>query len=154
MPEAGQWISTIIRSRWSYEINLAAEAEAPQWGAKQPQPDITCRIEPKNVILPSAGAGKPPVALSQLDANPSLNVMGDAAEQSLPAYILDFEDAGGVEHTCRASSDEGYPRLNPTAHAVSNRRSLRESMGILGFMLIALVESVILILRKRDSDPQ
>jgi hypothetical protein len=101
-----------------------------------------------------AGSSLPPGALNPADANPSLNVLGDTAETSLPAYLITFTDAGGTEHTCRASAQEQYPRVNPTAHAVAYRRPFLYSMAVLAAMLAALVAAVIAILHIRDSDPQ
>jgi ABC-type multidrug transport system ATPase subunit/ABC-type multidrug transport system permease subunit len=152
MPEAGQVISTVIPSRWAYEANLLHEAKAAEWGAQHPVPDLTCGIQPPAPLM--AGSSLPPGALNPADANPSLNVLGDTAETSLPAYLITFTDAGGTEHTCRASAQEQYPRVNPTAHAVVYRRPFLYSMAVLAAMLAALVAAVIAILHIRDSDPQ
>lgn len=147
MPKAGQVLSAIIPSRWSYEANMLEEAAAKEWGTST-IPDLTCFIQPQYIgILPPA---KP----EQADLNPSLKIVGDAAEGSIPAYLITFSDAGGIEHTCRASAGEQYPRINPTVHAVANRHSLRDSLAVMAVMLIALVAGVIAILRKRDKDPQ
>jgi ABC-type multidrug transport system ATPase subunit len=144
MPQA-RLISTVIPSRWAFEANLLHEAEAKEWGGNNPVPDITCNIDPRH------SASLPP---TPADLNPSLNVQGDAAEGSIPAYLITFTDAGGTEHTCRASAQEQYPRTNPTAHAVSYRRRFTDSLAVLGTMLLVLVAGVIAILRKRDNDPQ
>ena len=88
------------------------------------------------------------------DANPSLNIQGDAAEGDIPRYLITFIDADGAERTCRASADEQYPRINPTAHAVAYRHRFLDSLAVLGAMLVVLVAGVIAILRRRDNDPQ
>ena len=95
-----------------------------------------------------------PGSIDPADINPSLNVQGDAAEGSIPAYLITFTDASGVDHTCRASAQEQFPRLNPTAHAVSFRHRVSDSVAVLCAMLLALVAGVIVILRSRDKDPQ
>jgi hypothetical protein len=188
MPHAGQLLSAVIPSRWSFEANLLHEATASEWGANKPMPDYTCNIQPPQAppgsqpmpsespmpstasmssasSMPSAasmppgastppGAPIPPGALDPDDLNPSLHIQGDPAEGSIPAYLITFTDAGGVKHTCRASANEQYPHYGPTAHAVANRHSFRDSMGVLAAMVLALIAGIIAILRKRDNDPQ
>jgi ABC-type multidrug transport system ATPase subunit len=178
MPQA-RVISMVIPSRWSFEANLLHEAEAEEWKMpKQPMPDLTC-----NITLPQTPGGgqpqMPPVAamptamtpsaaiapasettpavpgsIDPSDINPSLKVMGDAAETSIPAYLITFTDPSGTEHTCRASEHEQYPRLNPVSYAVPYRLRFVESVSVLCAMLLVLVAGVIAILRKRDNDPQ
>jgi ABC-type multidrug transport system permease subunit len=149
MPKAGQVLSTIIPSRWSFEANLLHEAEAKQWGQNQPVPDMTCGLNAENKNVN-------PVLISPdpNDLNPSLNIQGDAAEGSIPRYLISFTDPGGSERVCRASADEQYPRVNPTDHAVAYRHRFRDSSAVLSAMLLVLVAAVIAILRKRDNDPQ
>jgi ABC-type multidrug transport system ATPase subunit len=171
MPSGGQVISTIIPSRWALEANLLHEAEAQEWGAKMPMPDYTCNItlppaadgsQPQLPPMASMAPGSPmppmppgaPGSIDPADINPSLNVQGDAAEGSIPAYLITFTDASGNDHTCRATAQEQFPRLNPTAHAVAYRHRFSDSVAVLGAMLLALVAGVIVILRKRDKDPQ
>ena len=156
MPQA-QAISNVIPSRWAFEANLLHEATARQWGDPQKQPDPGCNITPPQGMpagqqTPVPGVQPTPEQMAAL--NPSYNVMGDAAEGSIPAYLITFTDPAGAEHTCRASADEQYPRLNPTAHAVSYRHSFTQSLSVLAAMLVVLVAAVIAILRKRDNDPQ
>ncbi|MGA3161612.1 MAG: FHA domain-containing protein [Terracidiphilus sp.] len=176
MPNIGQVISAVIPSRWSYEANLLHEASASQWGTSK-VPDYTCNITlpqapggsqpqmppmasmPPGSSMPSGasmppGSSMPPGAFDPADLNPSLNIQGDPAEGSIPAYLISFIDPAGTRHTCRASADEQYPRLNPIDHAVSNRHRFRDSVAVLCAMLLVLVAGVIAILRKRDSDPQ
>jgi ABC-type multidrug transport system ATPase subunit/ABC-type multidrug transport system permease subunit len=150
MPKAGQVISTIIPSRWSFEANMLHEAEAKQWGgAKNPVPDMTCKLDEE-------GKNTNPVLVSPdpNDLNPSLNVQGDSAEGTIPRYLITFTDPSGNERVCRASADEQYPRTNPTSHAVAYRHRFSYSLAVLSGMLVALVATVILVLRKRDKDPQ
>jgi hypothetical protein len=170
MPQAGQVLSTIIPSRWSFEANLLHEAADSEWDANKPMPDYTC-----NITLPQAPAGNqpmPPMAsmppgssmptessmptgsFDPADLNPSLHIQGDPAEGSIHRYIITFTDVGGTRHTCRASADEQYPHLNPVAHATSHRHSFRDSFSVLAAMLVVLIAGVIAILRKRDNDPQ
>jgi hypothetical protein len=158
MPEAGQVLSTVIPSRWSFEANMLHEAEAKEWGGKQPVPDLTCKIPLDHIppgALPSGAQGLPPgVQMDAKNLNPSLNVLGDAAEGSIPAYLITFTDPAGAVHTCRASANQQYPPTNPTDHAIPYRHSFRDSMAVLGAMLLVLIAGVIAILRMRDSDPQ
>ncbi len=170
MPKAGQVISTVIPSRWSFEANMLHEAAAKQWGGDNPTPDLTC-----NITMPQPPAGSQPAAMPTQPApsmasmppgssmppgidpaeiNPSYDVKGDSAEGSIPRYLITFTDAAGTEHVCRASAQEQYPRTNPISHAVSYRHKFLDSMAVLVAMLLALVSLVIGILRNRDNDPQ
>ena len=100
------------------------------------------------------GSSMPPGSFDPDDLTPSLHVQGDPAEGSIPAYLITFTDPTGSQHTCRASAGEQYPRINPNAHAVSHRRSFRDSLAVLCAILLALIAGIIAILRKRYNDPQ
>jgi ABC-type multidrug transport system ATPase subunit/ABC-type multidrug transport system permease subunit len=164
MPQAGQVLSAIIPSRWSYEANLLHEASAKEWATSQ-YPDYTCTIQlplpptsgqpmPQGASMPSATSLPPGMSYNPDDLNPSLHITADPAEGSIPAYLITFTDPVGTKHTCRASADEQYPHYGPVAHAVSHRHRFRETVGVLLTMLVVLVAGVIAILRKRDNDPQ
>ncbi|MGO9317054.1 MAG: FHA domain-containing protein [Terracidiphilus sp.] len=176
MPQAGQVISAIIPSRWSYEANLLHEAAAKEW-AKSQYPDYTCTIQlpqapaggqpmPQGASMPagssmpqgastlSATTLPPGMSYNPDDLNPSLHIPADPAEGSIPAYLITFTDPVGTKHTCRASADEQYPHYGPVAHAVIHRHRFSYSVGVLCAMLVVLVAGVIAILRKRDNDPQ
>ena len=174
MPKAGQIISTIIPSRWSYEANLLHEAAAPEWGPKKVLPDTKdgCAPEPPkapSVSRPRGAAKLPPAAPlpgvgnlpsagplpgSDCPANDNSVLCGDAAENSIPNYTITFNDDSGKEQTCRASANQGHPEENPTVHAVGYRHRFRDSMSVLAGMFALLVSAVLVILRKRDNDPQ
>ena len=86
MPQA-QAISNVIPSRWAFEANLLHEATARQWGDPQKQPDPGCNITPPQGMptgqqTPVPGVQPTPEQMAAL--NPSYNVMGDAAEGSIP----------------------------------------------------------------------
>jgi hypothetical protein len=164
MPHAGQVISTVIPSRWSFEANLLHEAGAKEWATGQ-YPDYTCTIQPPQA--PGGGQPMPPMAsmppassmpsgasYTPDDINPSLHIQADPAEGSIPAYLITFTDPFGTKHTCRASADEQYPHYGPVAQAVSHRHRFSDSVAVLCAMLLVLVAGVIAILRKRDNDPQ
>jgi len=176
MPNAGQLLSAVIPSRWAFEANLLNEATASEWGANKPVPDYTCNIQPPQApagsqpmppmasapsgssvptgaSMPSASS-MPPGVFNPDDLNPSLHILGDPAEGSIPAYLITFTDPTGIKHTCRASADEQYPHYGPVAHAVSHRNSFRDSLAVLCAMLLVLIAGIIAILRKRDNDPQ
>jgi hypothetical protein len=182
MPQAGQALSAIIPSRWAYEANLVHEAVAKEW-ARDQYPDGTCNIlppqapggtqpqmsptasmpqgasMPSGVSMPTgasmpSAASMPPGGFNPDDLNPSLHILADPAENSIPAYLITFTDPFGKKHTCRASANEQYPHYGPVAHAVSFRHRFRDSVAVLCAMLLVLVAGVIAILRKRDTDPQ
>jgi len=165
MPQAGQVLSAIIPSRWSFEANLLHEAGSKEWATGQ-YPDYTCMIQPPQV----PGGGQPPTppmasmptgssmptgaGYTPDDINPSLHIQADPAEGSIPAYLITFTDPFGTKHICRASAVEHYPHYGPVAHAVSHRHPFSDSVAVLCAMLLVLVAGVIAILRKRDNDPQ
>jgi ABC-type multidrug transport system ATPase subunit/ABC-type multidrug transport system permease subunit len=162
MPKAGQFISTVIPSRWSYEANLLHEAAASDWGSKKLLPDLRQGCAPTPPAAPSASlppaASTPPPALplqgADCPANDDSALCGDAAENSIPHYLITFTDDKGKEQTCRASANQSYPPANPTAFAFPYRHRFRDSMAVLASMLFLLVGAVLVILRKRDTDPQ
>jgi ABC-type multidrug transport system ATPase subunit/ABC-type multidrug transport system permease subunit len=162
MPKAGQIISTVIPSRWSYEANLLHEAAAGEWGSKKLLPDLRQGCAPTPPAAPPAslppGAGTPPPTLPlqgvDCPANDDSALCGDAAENSIPHYLITFTDDKGKEQTCRASANQSYPPANPTAFAIPYRHRFRDSMAVLVSMLFLLVGAVLVILRKRDTDPQ
>ena len=151
MPKPGQVLSYIIPSRWAFEANLLHEAAASEWGPHKPAPDITCTLDPDRQL--------PPVSPSSLPVDPTigkpwLSIVGDSAEANIPTYTITAKDSTGSNQTCRAVAGEQYPAVNPVAHAVSYRHRFHDSLAIMGSMLLALMAGVILVLRKRDSDPQ
>ena len=181
MPKAGQAVSALIPSRWAFEANLLHEAEARQWGPAQSLPDMTCHIElPPNpdgsqpampqmpAMMPGSampgsgmlspgsipGAAALPAGVDIADIYPSLHIDADAAEMTVPAYLIEFTDPTGVDHTCRASAQEQYPHLNPISHAIPNRHRFADSIAVMSAMFVTLVAVVIVILRRRDNDPQ
>ena len=177
MPKAGQAVSALIPSRWAFEANLLHEAEARQWGPAQSLPDMTCHIElPPNpdgsqpatpqmpAMMPGSGMSSPgslptsapalPAGVDIADIYPSLHIDADAAEMTVPAYLIEFTDPTGVDHTCRASAQEQYPHLNPISHAITNRHRFADSIAVISAMFVTLVAVVIVILRRRDNDPQ
>jgi len=176
MPRAGQILSYVIPSRWAYEANLLHEAEAPKWGGDKPVPDITCTIPNAPAPLERAAAAPPsqPAVPTQLATpnpatapNPlaatlppsgaevsSLTIVSDAAEGSIPRYVISGKDPDGKPETCRASAKQVNTVENPATHAVNNRHSFRTSIGILCSMFLLLTGSAIGILKKRDSEPQ
>ncbi len=165
MPKLGQDLSVVIPSRWSFEANILHEAkdwkgdkldltctppnESNEKDGLCSTPDRTCNLnaenQPVNPVLVSPDPD---------DMNPSLHVRGDAAEETIPRYLINFTDPNGTERVCRATKDEQYPQVNPTAHAVAYRHRFRTSLAVLTGMLVALVATVILVLLKRDKDPQ
>jgi len=141
MPKAGQAISLVIPSRWSYEANLLQEAAAQEWGSKD-LPDSPCIIAPESQSVTSGMVYSSPL------------IHSDTAENSIPNYLLTFNDSVGEERTCHASVGQGYPQTNPTVHAVNNRHRFCDSVAVLAGMMAFLVCLVIAILRKRDNDLQ
>lgn len=160
MPKAGQTLSLIIPSRWAFEANLLQEAEADGWGKPRPLPDITCTLDVNPMAMPAGMPLNAMPAQALAGGNlagapalpPSLLIVSDAAEGTIPKYVITAKDSHGDDETCRAASGQSYPRLKPTSFAVSNRNSFRHSVTILAVMLVALTSAVIGILKRRDSE--
>jgi len=156
MPKAGQIISTIIPSRWSYEANLLHESAAGDWGARKFLPDLKCNLveAPPLPANPPPASNTPPAPILKPgdDCPPSTPsaLCGDVAEGSIPAYLI-TDDSGQV---CRATPTQSYPAANPTSFAVRFRHRFRDSVAVLAAMQILLITAVILILLRRDHDPQ
>ncbi len=139
MPQAGRMVSQVIPSRWAFEANLLQEAKADEWKPAIPHPPAP----PANSNLKSPhGVEAPPAPVAP----------PDVAQHSLPRYVISNSDDKG-EHL-RAANDNEYPDRNPAANARQYRHRYRDSMAVLGAMLILLVAAVLIILRKRDNDPQ
>jgi hypothetical protein len=165
MPRAGQIVSTIIPSRWSFEANLLHEGAAKEWGPKMLRPDLKCVTDqPDNaganssppVAAPPASTPAPahvPGSNSACPPGDGSDLCADPAENSIPNYLITWKE-NGSRQICRAAPGQTIARVSPVAHAVANRHSFRYSMSVLGSMLFISITSVIVILRKRDSDPQ
>ena len=95
-------------------------------GAESAEPDLTC-----NLLTDAKNINPVLVSPDPNDLNPSLKVQGDAAEGSIPRYLITFTDPSGTERVCRATADEQYPRTNPTSHAVAYRHRFRYSLAVL-----------------------
>ncbi|HWG21902.1 MAG TPA: FHA domain-containing protein [Terracidiphilus sp.] len=160
MPRAGQVISTVIPSRWSFEANLLHEAAASEWGERRFLPDVKCTFHPDAPPAPpkSSHPAMPPPGFPVFDdpcpADSPSALCGDVVEQTIPAYILHFKNESGKDETCRATASEQYPVANPVSFATRYRHSFRVSLEVLCSMLVLLIGSVIAILRSRDRDPQ
>lgn len=164
MPRVGQLASYIIPSRWAFEANLLEEAHAPKWGGLKPVPDVTCTIRTAPPPLEQAAAAAPgqlavpgqiPPTIPPSGAEvSSLNIMSDAAEVSIPRYVITAKGADGKEQTCRASAKQVNSLESPVARAVKNRHSFGTSISVLCSMFLLLTAAAIGILKKRDSEPQ
>jgi ABC transport system ATP-binding/permease protein len=171
MPRIGQIVSYVIPSRWAFEANLLHEAEAQKWGGLKPVPDVTCTLRSTPVPMERAAAAVPgqsaePGSLASPGRLPaslpppagaevsSMTIVSDAAEISIPHYVISGKNADGNIETCRASAKQVYPLENPPAHAVDNRHSFGTSMTVLCSMFLVLTTGAIGILKKRDSEPQ
>ena len=135
MPEVGRVVSVVIPSRWAFEATLLQEAKAEEW-----KPDISS--------IPAA----PPQGIEGQAAMPRLAPLSDIAQHSIPSYVIAVHDSKGDR--LRPALESEYPDKDPATNAVKFRHRYRYSMAVLGSMLVVLVASVILILRKRDKDLQ
>jgi hypothetical protein len=106
-----------------------------------PMPAPVRRPTPK----PAAPATKPDI--------PEQRLKGDAAEVTIPHYLISWTDDKG-DHTARAYEGE-VKNINGNTYKAKNfRHDFQVSIEVLLGMLAALVLTVIGILLKRDSDPQ
>jgi ABC-type multidrug transport system ATPase subunit/pSer/pThr/pTyr-binding forkhead associated (FHA) protein/ABC-type multidrug transport system permease subunit len=125
MPQAGQAISIVIPSRWAFEANLVDDATAKEWKSKDASGNKDAKTQ-----------APPPQS-------------GDPADRSFPKYVVkkDGDDP-------RPAFDSEYPEKNSKTAAVKFRHEPYELLQVLTGMLVLLIVTVIVILRKRDNDPQ
>lgn len=156
MPKPGQILSLAIPSRWAFEANLLHEASAPEWGKPRTLPDLTCTLEADETEMALRASSTSALAQANVPAqtNSSLNIVGDAAEGAIPRYVITAKDSKGTEETCRAPEGQVYSRVKPAAHAVANRRTFGSSIMVLSGMFVALAAGTIVILWRRDKEPQ
>jgi ABC-type multidrug transport system ATPase subunit/pSer/pThr/pTyr-binding forkhead associated (FHA) protein len=132
LPLLGRVVSAVIPSRWALEANLLQEAKAEDW-----KPEI-----------PPAPASPPDGSVQ----NPALLMPSDIAQRNIPSYVVSVSGDKG-DHLRPALKSE-YPDQNPSTQAIQYRHRYRDSIMVLGLMLFTLVTSVIVILLRRDNDPQ
>ena len=156
MPRVGQALSLVIPSRWAFEANLLHEASAPEWGKPRALPDLTCTLETDQLEMALRASSSAPPAQNKVPTqiNTALDIVGDAAEGSIPRFVIAATDPKGVDQTCRAPAGQSYPRVKPVAHAIANRHSFRTSIMVLFGMFVALAAASIGILWRRDKEPQ
>ena len=156
MPKPGQILSLAIPSRWAFEANLLHEASALEWGKPRFLPDLSCNLEADQTELSLRASSTSPSVENDVPAqiNPSLNIVGDVAEGSIPRFVIAAKDAKGTEQTCRAPAGQSYSRVKPAAHAIANRHTFGTSIMVLCGMFVALVFGCIGILRRRDKERQ
>ena len=163
MPAAYRWITDAIPSRWAFEANMLHETGADGW--KKPEdPDATQemidRSDPEQNREDAANRQQAqpvpgPRQSTPAPAKPAYPVLrGDAAELSIPKYVITWKDDNHKSRTSRAYQGETEQADGETLTAVAFRHSFRESMLVLFAMLTLTVVAVLGILRKRDSDPQ
>ncbi|MGA2673179.1 MAG: FHA domain-containing protein [Terracidiphilus sp.] len=149
MPKVGQAISLAIPSRWAFEANLVDEATADAWkpaADANPQPNPQPAGSPKPAA-PNACAANPPVPAAGVRPQPSQP--RDPAERAFPRYIV----TKGSDKV-RPALESEYPEKDPASNAVPFRHEFRGLMAVLTAMLVLTVGAVIVILRRRDNDPQ
>jgi ABC-type multidrug transport system ATPase subunit/pSer/pThr/pTyr-binding forkhead associated (FHA) protein/ABC-type multidrug transport system permease subunit len=103
---------------------------------------------------------------TKLNDSGSKNILcADAAEIAVPRYLITWTDSKGNEKTTRAykgetKDEDGKPVTESNNSgkkifkAVTFRHNYQTSVFVLLGMLSVLVAAVLLILKKRDSDPQ
>jgi hypothetical protein len=107
------------------------------------------------------------VVTSMNGKDPKEILCADAAEISVPRYLITWKDSNGKETTARAFkgetkgedgkpvSDSDLANGNKKVYkAVSFRHKYSTSVLVLLAMLAGLIGAVLLILLKRDKDPQ
>jgi ABC transport system ATP-binding/permease protein len=143
-----RWVTTAIPSRWAFEADLLGESD--KWSKKK-----TDDASPQ----PGAAPQAPPPVPTQPDETPAAQPMepmpDDAAEMSIPKRVIDWTDSKEKEHTLRAGEQETFKdhKLG-VVKAASFRHKFQTSVYVLLGMLGGLIGTVLLVLKKRDSDPQ
>jgi hypothetical protein len=78
-------------------------------------------------------------------------VLPDLAQETIPSYVI---AENGSSDSLRPATNDEYPDKNPATAAVKYRRPFRDSVAVLCGMVLFLVGAVVVILVKRDNDPQ
>jgi len=139
MPIAGQILSRAIPSRWAFEATLLQEAKAKEWKPSAPPP------LPAGFSAPIKAA--PGTVTSVPSASEPMEILPtDFAQHHIPSYVLATTDHTGADMVRPAERTE--------AKATLYRHRFRDSLAVLAGMFALLIGTVILILRKRDKDPQ
>jgi len=131
------------------------EAVKQQEAAQRQQAAAMAAANPLSAITkPPARPALRPKSQSK-DQDPKRTVLeGDAAEATIPHYLITWKDANGKEFTTRAYQGEVKSGNGATYTAKNFRHNFQVSVEVLLGMLGALILTVIGILLKRDSDPQ
>jgi hypothetical protein len=137
MPQLGQILSHAIPSRWAFEATLLQEAKARMWKPPVLSPDALAHAQPLKPPNPFSKPGAPEL----MEPIPI-----DFAQHHIPSYVVTVKDSAGADVTRPAAATENQ--------AVVYRHRFRDSMAVLCGMFVLLTGTVILILRKRDNDPQ
>ncbi|MGA7339401.1 MAG: FHA domain-containing protein [Terracidiphilus sp.] len=132
LPEVGRMASAAIPSRWAVEANLLEEAKAKEW--------------------PRAPAPAVKVARSEATPGRFEGCLEDLAGLSFPNCVIQVVDGKGKR--LRAVSASLPVDATTEVPVIKIRHQYRDSMAILGLMLVLSVVAVIERLWRRDRDPQ
>jgi ABC-type multidrug transport system ATPase subunit/ABC-type multidrug transport system permease subunit len=147
MPKVGQAISLAIPSRWAFEANLVDEAGADEWKPPSSPADANPPAAVSQPPAPNSRADQPPVPAAGMHPQPYQP--RDPAERAFPRYIV----TKGSDKA-RPALESEYPEKDPASNAVRFRHEFGHLMAVLAAMLVLSVGAVIVILRRRDNDPQ
>jgi ABC transport system ATP-binding/permease protein len=166
-----RWITDLVPSRWAFEANMLHETGRNGWkksadepafeqvsdpGDRDDQPWVDAKLAEPACVREAdepVGQEQPPIVLAG-DGKQHPLLCSDAAELSIPAYLIEWNDAGGAVHIARAFKGETKQIGSKTYKAVDFRHRFRISLSVLLGMLLALMLTVLGILLKRDRDPQ
>jgi len=167
-----RWITDAIPSRWAFEANMLHETGLDGWkqpGDRQAIEYMPDPGDPDQRLLPADSNADPRQAAVQACQNAEQSILAtvpgpdgkqhpilcsDAAEATIPHYVITWTDMDGGQRTSRAYQNEVKLENGDILKAVDFRHSFRDSLLVLLGMLGLAVLSVLVILRKRDSDPQ
>jgi len=170
-----RWVTDAVPSRWAFEANMLHETGRDGWKRNDSEPAyeyLPDPGDPDQKMLPAMDprlaaqacirAGNEPMdslgevdapAIQRPDGQPQFVLCSDAAEATLPHYLLQWQDQGGMKHISRAYRGE-VKEINGERYEAENfRHRFGTSMLVLLGMFGALVLTVLGILLKRDNDP-
>jgi ABC-type multidrug transport system ATPase subunit len=182
IPGQFRWITDVIPSRWAFEANMLQETGEDGWkksgeatareelfDPNDPQQKKTMEDRQKaeqeakfKAEQEAKMRGTKAKPETKTKADDPFILEGDAAELTIPHYLIAWKDANG-DHTTRAFKDEkktiaayqdGDKNVEEKSYEPTDfRHSFRDSLEVLVGMFAALVLAVLGILLKRDSDP-
>ena len=168
-----RWLTELVPSRWAYEANILQETGREGWKRQDelpafeylpdlgdPAQQVLTGVDPIQFVAACAREADEPVDRSQaaivtgLDGQLHPILCSDAAETSIPRYVMAWREQDGTAHIGRGFKGESKVAAGTRYTAAGFRHRFVTCVAVLAGMFAALVLAALGILLKRDYDPQ